>query len=150
MAALPRQVGVFAVIGVLSTVAYLALYVVLRSWVGPQVSNATALLITAVANTAANRRWTFAGRGRSGVWRQQAEGLVVFGIGLAVSSGALALVHAVRSRPGTVVEVSALVVANGLATLARFVLLRSWVFNPGRAGPATRASHVIVTEGQPR
>src|SRR6266487_2389870 len=45
----------FAGIGVASTVAYLLLYAVLRTAAGPQLANLLALLVTAMANTAANR-----------------------------------------------------------------------------------------------
>ena len=50
-------------IGVLSTLAYLALFLLLRGVVGAQAANLVALLLTAVANTAANRRLTFGIRG---------------------------------------------------------------------------------------
>ena len=48
----------------LSTLAYLLLYVLLRAPLGAQAANCVALLLTAVANTAANRRLTFGVRGR--------------------------------------------------------------------------------------
>ena len=57
--------------------------------VGAQVANLVALLLTAVANTAANRRLTFGVRGRGGAARHQAQGLVVFALGLALTSGSL-------------------------------------------------------------
>ena len=88
--------------------------------------------MTAVANTAANRRFTFGVRGRTGVARHQFEGLLVFGIGLALTSGSLALLH--RGRPTRPASSSSLFswLANLLATVVRFVLLRGWVFHPRR------------------
>ena len=65
-----------------------------------QAANALSLLITAVANTAANRRLTFGIRGRAHAARHQLRGLIAFGIGLAVTSGALAALHAVAAQPG--------------------------------------------------
>ena len=56
----------FAVIGLASTLAYLLLYVLLRGALGPFGANLVALVVTAVANTAANRRLTFGLRGRRG------------------------------------------------------------------------------------
>jgi putative flippase GtrA len=141
-AELPGQLGRFAVIGTLSTLAYAVLYVLFRPLAGAQGANALALLVTAVANTAANRRFTFSTRGRDGAFRHQAEGLVVFGLGLAVSSGSLAALHALPGSRSTAVELAALVTANLVATVLRFVLLKSWVFhparrrNPGSAPPA--------------
>jgi putative flippase GtrA len=126
-----RQLPSFAAIGVVSTVAYLALFSVLRSVTGATAANAVALLVTAVANTAANRRFTFGVTGRAGVWRQHLEGLVVFGLGLAMTTGALALLERTTPDPGRAAELAALVAANAAATLLRFVL-RSWVFHPRR------------------
>ena len=57
-AGLTGQLLRFAAVGVASTFAYLALYALLRLGVGPQWANLIALLVTAVANTAANRRLT--------------------------------------------------------------------------------------------
>jgi putative flippase GtrA len=91
------------------------------------------LLATAVANTAANRRFTFGVRGAAGASRHQVEGLVVFGIALAVTSGSLAGLHALSSDPQRWVELTVLVMANLTATAIRFVLLRGWVFHPHRA-----------------
>ncbi|NEE36221.1 glycosyltransferase, partial [Streptomyces sp. SID7982] len=52
---LARQLIGFCAVGVLSTLFYLALYSLFRLGVGPQVANGGALLVSAVANTAANR-----------------------------------------------------------------------------------------------
>ena len=127
-----RQLPRFVAIGVVSTVAYLALFWVLRSVTGAMAANAVALLVTAVANTAANRRFTFGVTGRADVWRQHLEGLVVFGLGLAMTTFALALLQRGGGDPGRAAELAALVAANAAATLLRFVLLRSWVFHPRR------------------
>jgi putative flippase GtrA len=98
-------------------------------------ANAVALGVTAVANTAANRRFTFGVTGRHRIWRQHLEGLVVFGLGLALTSGALGLLGRSTPDPGRAAELSMLVAANAAATVARFVLLRSWVFHPRRTRP---------------
>jgi putative flippase GtrA len=123
----------FAAVGVASTLAYLALYALLRLGVGPQAANLIALLVTAVANTAANRRVTFGVRGPDAAWRHQAQGLVVFGIGLGLTSGALALLDTLSSAPATGVELTVLVAANLLATIVRYLMMRVWVFR----SPAT-------------
>jgi putative flippase GtrA len=122
------QAARFAVIGVMSTVAYLVLYLALRSALPAQASNAIALLATAIGNTAANRYFTFGVRGRSSAVRHQAQGLAVFLAALLLTSGSLAAVHAINPNPGRLVEVAALVTANLAATVLRFALLRNWVF----------------------
>jgi hypothetical protein len=64
-------------------------------------ANLLALLITAVADTAANRRLTFGIRGTDRAGRHQAHGLVVFGIGLTLTSGSLALLDGATATPAT-------------------------------------------------
>jgi putative flippase GtrA len=114
----------FALVGIASTVAYALLYLALHPALGAQAANLTALLLTAIANTAANRSFTFGIRGRAGVARHQMHGLLVFVFGLAITSGSLYVLH--RFDPGVdrVVELSVLVVANLVSTLIRFVALR--------------------------
>jgi len=130
------QLGRFALIGVASTLAYAALYWVLRSGMSAQWANAVALMLTAVGNTAANRAITFGVRGRPDRLRHQAQGLVVFGVGLAVTAGALVALDALAPEASRPVELVVLTAANVLATLIRFLLYRSWVFGNRRAvGP---------------
>jgi putative flippase GtrA len=124
---LTQQVLRFAAVGVLSTLAYLLLFLALNPGLGGQAANAVALAVTAVANTAANRRYTFEVRGSQGAARHQLQGLLVFAMALAVTSGSLAALHAV-SRPSRSLELAVLVLANLVATVLRFVALRGWVF----------------------
>ncbi|WP_422745726.1 glycosyltransferase [Mycobacterium sp. WMMD1722] len=131
-----RQVVRFGAVGALSTLAYLVLFVLTRGWLGAQTANLLALLLTAIANTAANRRFTFAaarpGGGAGRAARHHVEGLIVFAIALAITSGSLALLHTLSPAPHGGIELGVLVVANLLATVLRFVLLRGWVFHPRR------------------
>jgi putative flippase GtrA len=125
----------FVAIGVVSTLAYLALFVSLRTAVAAQTANAAALLATTVANTAANRRFTFAVRGRARAARHQAQGLVVFALALVLTAGSLALLRALDPHASRVTELTVLIGANLAATVLRFVLLRGWVFRARRAAP---------------
>jgi glycosyltransferase involved in cell wall biosynthesis len=133
------QVVRFAAIGVVSTLAYTVLFIALRSVVAAQAANALALLATAIGNTAANRRLTFAIHDGGNRLRHQAQGLVVFGLALGVTSLSLVALHALSSAPSRAVELSVLVAANLLATVLRFVLFRSWVFRARRAAPTPNA-----------
>jgi putative flippase GtrA len=129
---LTGQVTRFAAIGVASTVAYLALFVALRGLLGAQPANLLALLLTAVANTATNRRLTFGVTGRAGAGRSHVQGLLVFALALALTSGSLGLLHTLDPHPSRLIELTALVSANAAATTLRFLLLRRWVFAPPR------------------
>ncbi|GAA4203460.1 bifunctional glycosyltransferase family 2/GtrA family protein [Actinocatenispora rupis] len=131
-AGLVRQAVRFAAVGVASTLAYLLLFLVLRNGIGAQGANLVALLVTAVANTAANRRLTFGISGRRHAGRHQAQGLLVFALGLALTSGSLAVLHALTGTPQRLVELVVLVAANLVATALRFLLLRVWVFGTAR------------------
>jgi len=135
-AGLTGQLIRFAAVGVASTLAYLILYAVLRAAVSPQWANLVALLVTAIANTAVNRRVTFGVRGNDGAMRHQAQGLIVFGIGLALTSGSLALLDAISTHPAKKVELAVLILANLLATAVRFLMLRIWVFRSRRGSHA--------------
>ena len=121
------QVAMFALVGVASTLAYAVLYLVFRGWTGAQTANLLALLLTAIGNTAANRRLTFGVRGRRDAVRHQVQGLVVFGIGLGVTSGALWAVDAAGSDHRGV-EVAVLTAANLAVTVMRFAAMRGWMF----------------------
>jgi len=114
----------FGGVGVLSTLAYLILYLGLREVTGPQLANLVALVITAVANTAANRRLTFGVRGSGRLILHHAGGLIAFVVGLLLTSGSLWLLHATLAEPPRGLEIAVLVLANAMATLVRFLSLR--------------------------
>ncbi|MEU9299152.1 bifunctional glycosyltransferase family 2/GtrA family protein [Streptomyces sp. NPDC048269] len=132
---LARQLLGFCAVGALSTLLYLLLYSAFRTGAGPQVANGAALLLSAVANTAANRRLTFGVRGRDRAVRHQAQGLVVFAIGLALTSGSLAALDAAAAAPAHSTELAVLITANLAATVLRFLLFRAWVFPERRDTP---------------
>ncbi|MFI2263161.1 glycosyltransferase [Streptomyces tubercidicus] len=125
---LARQLVGFCVVGGLSTLLYLGLFSLFRLGAGAQLANAAALLLSAPANTAANRRLTFGVRGRDRAVRHQAQGLVVFAIGLVLTSGSLAALDAAGGTAAHGTELAVLVSANLAATVLRFLLLRAWVF----------------------
>ncbi len=132
----PAQLARFVVVGALCTVAYVLLYLLLRGSMGAQAANAISLLATAIANTTLNRRLTFGIRGRQHAARHQVRGLIAFGIGLALTAGGLAVLHAATTSPSRTTEVTVLIVANLAATVVRFALYRRWVFRgPARPTP---------------
>ena len=60
----------------------------------------------------------------------------MFGLALALTACSLALLHLLDPSPSRALELAVLVAANLVATVLRFVLLRSWVFRARRAAPA--------------
>jgi putative flippase GtrA len=129
-----QQLWRFAAVGVLSTLAYSGLYWLLREASPPPVANGVALLLTAIANTAVNRRLTFGVRGRRLVLRDHAGGLVAFGLALAITTVSLTTLHTLWPGSSRTVELVVLASANIVATLIRFVLLRTWILHPRRSG----------------
>jgi putative flippase GtrA len=130
---LPGQLIRFAAIGVVSTLAYLVLYALMRGPLGAFDANLVALVVTAIGNTAANRRVTFGVRGAAAAAAHHFQGLVVFGLGLALTTAALAALEQWAPEAGRAVELLVLVAANAVATILRFIAFRSWIFLPRRA-----------------
>jgi putative flippase GtrA len=119
-----RQAVTFGAIGAASTLAYVALYAALRNVAPAEISNAVALLVTAVGNTAANRRLTFEVRGAADLGRHHAAGLLALAAALAITTASLSGLALVAPRHGRLSEIAVLVAANAIATLVRFGILR--------------------------
>lgn len=114
----------FGVVGVMSTIAYFVLYVLLRGAMEAQVANLVAQIVTAVANTAVNRAFTFRVHGSRGLVKHHATGLLAFAIAVTLTSGSLWGLHSAFPGVSTWVEILVLTAANLVATLVRFLALR--------------------------
>jgi putative flippase GtrA len=134
-----RQLASFGTIGVVSTAAYVIIYAWLRQAMPAAAANAVALLVTAVGNTAANRRLTFEVRGRTGLARDHAAGLLALGVALALTTAAVGALDLLAPNRGRTLEIAVLVLANLAATLARFALLRVAIARRAGAVPAGQA-----------
>lgn len=130
---LARQMTWFIVIGVLCTASQAMFYVTLREWWSPQPANLAALLVTTLANTEAHRWITFPGSGKPQL-RVHLQAAVPLIVSYLLTSLALAALHALDSGTSRLLEASALIAVTALGGLARFVVLRSWVFRPRRTG----------------
>ncbi|WP_256788996.1 bifunctional glycosyltransferase family 2/GtrA family protein [Frankia sp. AvcI1] len=126
------QLGPFAIIGTISTLSYVVLYALLRAVLSAFDANLLALCVTVVGNTWANRRFTFRRTGRQRWARQFVESAMVFGVGLIISSAALAILHLLWQTSGVLSEIVTVLASGVLATIVRFMLLRAWVFHPDR------------------
>jgi hypothetical protein len=69
--------------------------------------------------------------------------MIAFAAGLAFTSAALVVLHAILPRPARGIEVTVLLTAGLLAILVKFVLFRSWVLRlaqaPIMAGAGSKA-----------
>jgi putative flippase GtrA len=126
--ALDTPVARFVAIGAASTVAYALLFLLLAGALGSAAASAVALALTAVGNTAGNRRLTFGISGRDGLARHQAAGFVVFVLALGLTNGALSVLHDLDRHAPRLLEAAVLVLATLAATVTRYVALSSWVF----------------------
>ena len=128
-AALRQQVIRFAGIGVASTVLHLGLFaVLLRAGLGSQLANGVALVIATIANTAANRAWTFGISDRERVVTHHGQALLVFAITWVATSFALWVLAGLAPQAGAGAQTLVVATANALSTVLRFVAMRSWIF----------------------
>jgi putative flippase GtrA len=128
------QVARFAVIGAGSTALHLGLLAAFTTPLGAQVANLVGLVVSTVANTAANRAWTFQVRGTDRMARHHVQALVVFAITWVSSSAALELLDVAWPNASTLSTVAVVAVANAVSTVVRFLAMRSWIFrSPGSA-----------------
>ncbi len=134
MAGVGAQTIRFGLVGVATTVLHLGLFALLAVHLTAQPANVLALVLATVVNTSANRRWTFGIRGPRHAARHQLQGLAVFAATWAMTAGALLGLSALW--PGAPTSVQTLVVGavTVVSTVAKFVLMRAWVFAPAPTG----------------
>jgi glycosyltransferase involved in cell wall biosynthesis len=123
----------FAGVGLLSTLGYLFLFVAWRPILGAFAANAVAMALATLFNTAVHKELA---RGAEGQARHALMALVtvlLYMVSLAFTS--LGLLVAQRVAPSALLaEVVALTLANMVAAVFRFSVLRAWVFRPRTRG----------------
>jgi putative flippase GtrA len=137
---LAGQVVRFGSIGVVSTVLFAVLFALLAGPLDPVLGAVVAMAVCGVVNTAANRRVTFALRGRTDRVRHFTNGLLLNLLPLSVTLGTvwtLGLLD-ITSRPAQILW---LTLTNATATLVRFFLLRHWVFGHRALPPTVINAH---------
>ncbi len=119
----------FAGVGVVSTLAYAALFATLEPGIGGYGANAVAIVLCSLGNTVAHRGMV--GTDRHGLDRPRrlavAAGLL--GVSLAATTTALVAVRAL-GLDALLPELVAVTAANAAAAVVRFAILRTWVFRP--------------------
>jgi glycosyltransferase involved in cell wall biosynthesis len=133
------RIARFVGVGVVSTLAYALLFLLLSGPLGAVAANALALALTAIGNTAANRRLTFGLRGRDGILRHHARGAAVYVLTLALTNGALGVLHGIDAAPPRGAELAVLVVAGFVATVTRYLAMKTWVFARVHRGASAAA-----------
>ena len=111
----------FGLIGAVSTLTSLALFLLLRGSIGPVAANGLAVTATFLGNTWANRHWTLGGRVASRRWRGAVS---LYAGSLLLTSAALIIVQALGG--GLTAQLVALALTWPTATVARLLLVRSW------------------------
>jgi glycosyltransferase involved in cell wall biosynthesis len=120
----------FAGVGVVSTLGYLFLFVAWRPLIGAFGANAVAMAIATLFNTAVHRELSSTTDGRSRRGRLLAVAGGAYAVSLAFTT--LGLLVAQWVAPGALLpELVAITVANMVAAVFRFAVLRAWIFRPG-------------------
>jgi putative flippase GtrA len=122
-----HELARYASVGVLSTVAYLVLFLFLRGSFGMFAANTLAAAVTATANTAGHTLFTY--RAARGVQFRQAlaVGAFSFAVGIGLTTATLAATYLI-GRTSEAAEGSAILVGILAASAVRFVLLREWAY----------------------
>lgn len=127
-----RQLVRFTGVGIICTATSLALYALLRPWLGPQLANAVALVLTSLMNTALNRRLTFRIAGQHRMARDHLHGVIVIAVALVITGGSLGVLHWVHPEATVADELWTTTLSGFLATAVRFTMLRHWIFRRAR------------------
>ncbi len=128
---LAGQLVRFGSIGAVSTVLFVLLFIATAGTLGAVGATVASLAVCSVANTAANRRFTFAVRGS---WARRRHYVTGIALGLAPLVSTLAMLGVLRAFGVTATTPTAFVLgaASAVASLGRFVLLRNWTFRTRR------------------
>jgi putative flippase GtrA len=134
-----RQVGLagqlirFAGVGLVSSVLFAMMFLLLARPLGPILADVVSLALCSVLNLAANRRITFSHRGARGRRRHYLAGAVLTVLPLVATLVTLVLAGMVGiTSPGA--DLLAVSVVNLVVATARFAALRSWVLAETRTG----------------
>lgn len=141
---LGSQLGRFAVVGVASTLLSLVLFVLFAQITTHQWANALSLIISTIANTAVNRRFTFGVNGRDGAARVQLQSLLLLGVTWGLTAFALWLLGELAPDASTTLAAATFMIGNAVATIVRFVLLRKWFGSTPSVAPGHEQAETAV------
>jgi putative flippase GtrA len=123
----------FAGVGAISTLGYLFLFIAWRPLAGTFGANALALAICTIFNLAVHKELARSMQGHSHRRRFAAVAAGLFVLSVALTSLGLLVVQ-LLDGPSLGFDLLAVTVANAVAAVLRFAVLRAWVFRPHTAG----------------
>lgn len=121
----------FSLIGAMSALIFVVVYVALRGFWPAAAANLVALLTAVVFNTEANRYWTF-DRAKVPRLRMHLKGAALILIAYLFTTGAVLGLQAVHPEAGRLTEAAVVLVANGAMVVFRFIGLDKWAIGPGK------------------
>lgn len=117
----------FGIVGALSGVLYVLVYLPFREVSSPAVANFAALIAAALFNIEANRAWTFR-KARVARLGMHVRSAILFVAHYVLTTGAVVILLLLDPAASKAAEVITLLAADLLMTVARFVGLEKWVF----------------------
>ena len=138
LASFARFVALGGGVGLLSSGA-VALLAERLPWA---LANALITVVSTLLCTELHARFTF-GAGRHAGWRQHWQSAGSAAAAYVVTCAAMFVLHLIQSSPGMLTEQIVYLGASGLAGLARFLLLRLYVFAGGRGRTVTNESRQL-------
>ena len=117
----------YASVGLLCTITYVIIFLLLRDSTGMLLANIAAAGLTATVNTLAHVVFTFRIRGAEQTRQAFAVGAFTLVVGIGFTSATLAVAYLVEPA-SAVAEVTAIIAGMLVASCVRFVMLREWAF----------------------
>lgn len=124
----------FVFVGGISNTLYLVAFLLIRNQ-STQLANLVGALVSALIANELHRRLTFHAASRVSWLAAQSRGLLAAGVGLALSSTAIAVFDQTLPQSDGSAMAVLLVVVNVTVGALRFLLLRGWVFRSVRVRP---------------
>ncbi len=143
-----RQGGLFTVVGGITTLACGLLYVAIQPWMGTYWANIVSVAVTTMASTEALRRSAFHD-GADSRFRQRVQDLLATAFYCTYTSATLYVLHWLAPHASATVEAVAVAVSSVLSGIARFLIMRYWVFAVRRRPLATPSRQPRPQDGRP-
>jgi glycosyltransferase involved in cell wall biosynthesis len=127
------QVTRYASVGILSTIAYLAIFFLLRNQLGMYAANVIAMAVSTIGNTVAHVRFTFGPKSGLGMRKAATIGCLSFLTGVVLTTLLLGLENALGVFTASS-EVVAILIGIVASSFIRLILLRSSAYRAHTRG----------------